>query len=110
MLLLIEFGLNLMELFELCVLTPRGGPNHIPLPRAFDARRRCWGVVDPGHAKLVLSSMLLVLSVEAFSSRVVTFIVGAIVVGVIGEVVVARGQEVPHGPEIAEPEKVQARI
>jgi uncharacterized membrane protein YjjB (DUF3815 family) len=54
--------------------------------------------------------MLLVLSVEAFSSRVVTFIVGAIVVGVVGEVVVARGQEVPHGPEIAEPEKVQARI
>jgi hypothetical protein len=68
----------------------------------------CWcqGVVVLRHAKLVSSSMLLVLGVEALSSRVVTLIVGVAVVHAVREVVITRGQEVLHGPMIAEPGEV----
>jgi hypothetical protein len=38
--LLVELGLHLVELHELCVLTPRRGPDHNLLPRDLDAR--CW--------------------------------------------------------------------
>jgi hypothetical protein len=65
-----------------------------------------WGVIVPMHAKLVLSFVLITLDVQAFPSRVVTFIIGGVVIGVVGEVVVARGQEVSHGPEITKPRKV----
>lgn len=84
----IELGLNLAELFELCVLTPHGGPVHIPLPWAFDAQSWCWGVVVAGHVELILS-FVLVLDMEAFPSWVVTLVVRAIVVRAVGEVVVA---------------------
>lgn len=70
----------------------------------------CWGVIIPRNAKLVLSFVLVALGVQAFLSRVVTFIVGGVVIGVVGEAIVAHGQEVPHGPEITEPRKVQAKI
>jgi hypothetical protein len=59
---------------------------------------------------LVLSFVLLVLCVEAFSSWVITLVIRAIVIGVVREAVVARGQEVSHGIRIVEPGKVQARI
>jgi hypothetical protein len=59
---------------------------------------------------MVLSFLHLVLGVEAFSSWVVTLIIGVVVVGAVREVVVARGQEVSHGIGITEPGKVQARI
>jgi hypothetical protein len=62
------------------------------------------------RAKLVLSFVLHMPGMEAFPSWVVTLVVGVVVVGAAGEEVVTRGQEVPHGPEIAEPGKVQARI
>lgn len=84
-------GLNLTELFELYVMTPHGGPDYIAFPRAFYAWYQRWGVVVPGHAKLVLSFVLLVLGVDTFSSWVVTLIVGVVVVGAVGEVVVASG-------------------
>jgi hypothetical protein len=105
-LLLTELGLNLVEL----VLTPHMGSDHIMFPQAFDVCCWCWGVVILRHARLVLSFVLLVLGVEAFLRWVVTLIVKVVVVEVIREVVIAHGQEVPHGIRIVEPRKVQARI
>ena len=70
----------------------------------------CWGVVVLRHAKLVLSFVLLMLDVEAFSSWVVSLVVKVVVVGAVREVVIAHEQEVSHGIRIVEPRKVQARI
>jgi hypothetical protein len=50
------------------------------------------------------------LGMEAFSSWVVTLVIKVVVVGAVREVVIAHGQEVPHGIRIVEPRKVQARI
>ena len=72
-----------MELLEVCVLTPHGGLNRIPFPWFPSVWCWCRGVAILRHAKLVFSSMLLVLGVEAFSNWVVTLIVGALVVGAI---------------------------
>jgi hypothetical protein len=105
-----ELGLNLAKLFELCIQTPRRNSDLIMFPRAFNVWCWCWGVDVPRHAKLVLSFVLLVLGVEAFSSWVIILLIGAIVIGAVGEVVVARRQDVPHGIRIMEPGKVQARI
>jgi hypothetical protein len=68
------------------------------------------GVAILRHAKLVSFSVLLVLDVEALPSRVVTLIVGVVVIRTVREVVITCGQEVLHGPRIVEPGEVQARI
>jgi hypothetical protein len=46
--------------------------------------------------------------VKALSSRIVTLTVRAIVVGAVGEEVIACEQELPHGLRIMEPREIQA--
>lgn len=83
--------MNLVELFELCILTPRRGLGNIPFPWALNAWCWSWGVIFPRHAKLVLFFVLLMLSVEAFPSWVVTLVIRVVVVGAVVEVVFASG-------------------
>jgi hypothetical protein len=72
-------------------MTPRRGLGNILFPRALNAW--CWsrGVIFPGHSKLVLFFVLLMLSVEAFPSWVVTLVIRVVVVVAIVEVVFASG-------------------
>jgi hypothetical protein len=46
------------------------------------------------------------LGIEAFLSRAITLVIGAVVVGVIGDEVITCIQEMSHGPGITEPRKV----
>jgi hypothetical protein len=94
----------------MCVLTPHRGLNQILFPWFLGVWCWCRGVAVLRHAKLVFSSMLLVLVVEALSSRVVTLIVGVVVVGVIKEVVITCRQKVLRDPGITESREVQSRI
>lgn len=87
--LLIELGLYFAGLLELCVLTPRRGLDHNLLSWDLDAWCWRWGGVVSRHAELVISFVLLVLDVEAFPSRAITLVVGIVVIGPVGEVLVA---------------------
>jgi hypothetical protein len=98
-----EFGVQLEELFKVRDMTPREGLIRTLFPWFSSVWCWCRGVGLLRHAKLVSFSMLLVFGMEALPSRVVTLIVGVVVVGTVREVVVTCGQEMPHGPWMTEP-------
>jgi hypothetical protein len=60
------------------------------------------GYWPPEVCQASFHHVLLVPGVEALPSRVVPLIVGAVVVGAVGEEVVTCGQEMSHGPRITE--------
>ena len=50
---LVEPGLHLADLLELCVLTPRRDWDHSKLPKDVNARRRPRGITVLRHTKIV---------------------------------------------------------
>jgi hypothetical protein len=50
---LVELGLHLADLLELCVLTPRRDWDHSKLPQDVNARRRHRGIIILRHTEVV---------------------------------------------------------
>jgi hypothetical protein len=50
---LVELGLHLADLLELCVLTPHRDWDHSSLPQDVNARRRPRGIIVLRHTKVV---------------------------------------------------------
>jgi hypothetical protein len=101
-----ELGVQLTELLEVGYVTLREGLSHTLLPWLPHVRGCCHGVVLSGHAEMVPFVMLCVPRVKELSSWVVTLLVGAVVIGAIGDEVIACEQELQHGLKVIKPREV----
>jgi hypothetical protein len=68
----IELGLHLVELLELCALTPHRDSDHSYLPRDLNARRTRRGVIVFWHAEVVVFVVIPLIDVKALASWVMT--------------------------------------
>jgi hypothetical protein len=101
---LVELGLRLAELLELCVLTPRRDWDHSYL----NARRWHRGVVIFRHAEVVVFAMIPLTDVETLA---ITLVVKAVViVGAAREAVVTCGHEVSHGTGITKSGEIPTEV
>jgi hypothetical protein len=108
---LVELGLHLVDLLELCVLTPRRDWDHSLLPWDVNARRRPRGIVILWHTEVVAFVATPQIDVETFATWATTLVIKAVaIIRAIGEAVVTCGHEVSHGTGITEPGEIPTGV
>jgi hypothetical protein len=108
---LVELGLHLADLLELCVLTPRRDRDHSYLPWDVNARSRHRGIVTLRHTKVVAFVAIPQIDVETFATWATTLVVKAVaIIRATREAVVTCGHEVLHGTGITEPREIPTRV
>jgi hypothetical protein len=103
---LVDLGLHLVDLLELCVLTPAG--------TGTTASSRGMSTRDAGPvvvAEVVAFVVISLIDVETFVTWAITLVVKAMaIVRASGEAVVTCGHEVPHGARITEAREIPTEV
>jgi hypothetical protein len=99
---LIDLGLHLVDLLELCVLTPIGTGTTA-------SSRGCQR--EMRHAEVVAFVVISLIDVETFATRAITLVVKVVaIVRAPGEAVVTCGHEVPHGTGITKAREIPTEV